>query len=697
MARHMSDTLTAPPPEEEEDAILRLVADTAPAMLAYFDADSRTCRFANASYAEHFGYKPHSIVGLSLSDIVGESNWHQIEPYLDAIGRNKAQTLRYTHQIESWAGRTRHLETVLRPHEENGALKGVVALMTDVSHHHFVSQQMRDSEERMRRFAAITTEAIVLHRDGLILDGNDALSRLSGYSLQELRGTPILDYVSSEENLLALQNMRGEREERFESVIVHKNGSLIPVEVEAKTMPDERDNHRIVVLRDLTDSLRTRQRLDFLAQHDLLTHLPNRAHLNQLLADAIKKAASLESRLAVLSLDLDQFKSVNDSLSHRAGDLMLCELAQRLRTTLRPQDIVARTGGDDFVIVLCDNPSLLETEALVSQLRDAVEAPYLVDETQLVVSLSVGIAMYPKDGQCLEALLSNAEAAQQMAKGRGRSLSQFYTPALESRATRMLMQEQMLRNAVEHGEFELHYQPQAMIATGELAGFEALVRWKHPHRGLVSPDEFIGLAENRGLIAAIDRWVLSQACFQARSWQLAGFPCIPVSVNLSAQEFSQRDVVQEVSQALTESGLEARYLHIEVTETTLMLSNTQMQQTLHSLKALGVGLAIDDFGTGYSSLAYLRKHPIDRLKIDRSFVADLPHNPDATAIVNAIVQMGQSLHLEVLAEGVENTEQQKLLQKMGCAMMQGFLVSAPLPAESATAWMSQHCQLLQRQ
>lgn len=376
---------------------------------------------------------------------------------------------------------------------------------------------------------------------------------------------------------------------------------------------------------------------------------------------------------------------------------MLCELAQRLRTTLRPQDIVARTGGDDFVIVLCDNPSLLETEALVSQLRDAVEAPYLVDETQLVVSLSVGIAMYPKDGQCLEALLSNAEAAQQMAKGRGRSFSQFYTPALESRATRMLMQEQMLRNAVEHGEFELHYQPQVQIATGELAGFEALVRWKHPHRGLVSPDEFIGFAENRGLIAAVDRWVLNQACRQAHSWQQAGFPHVPVAVNLSAQEFSQRDVVQEVSQALSDSRLDARYLHLEVTETTLMLSSSQMQQTLHALKALGVGLAIDDFGTGYSSLAYLRKHPIDRLKIDRSFVTDLPHNPDATAIVNAIVQMGQSLHLEVLAEGVENSEQRNLLQKMGCAMMQGFLVSAPLPAERASAWMSQHCQLLQRQ
>jgi len=692
----MPDTLIAQQPRDE-DAILRLVADTAPAMLAYFDADTRACRFANARYAEHFGHTMQTIVGMDVRDIVGELVWTQIEPYLDSVAVDNTQTLRYTRQVENETGRLQHIEAVLRPHEEKGVLKGVVALMTDVSHHHLATQQIRDSEERMRKFAAITTEAIVLHRDGIITDGNDALARLVGYSLGELRGTPVLDYVAPEARLRALQNMRSEREDRLESVIIHKNGQLIPVEIEACTMPGEKDRHRIVLLRDLTASLQTRQHMDYLTQHDLLTHLPNRARLNHLLADAIARAAGEQSRLAVLSLDLDQFKAVNDSLSHQAGDLLLCELAKRLRSTVGAQDIVARTGSDDFVVVLPDNPGLLETEALLTRLRATAEAPYLIEGTQLVISVSVGIAMYPKDGKCPASLLSNAEAAMQMAKSRGRSFSQFYTPALESRATRMLMQEQMLRNAVERGEFELHYQPQTLMQTGELSGFEALVRWKHPHRGLVSPDEFIGFAENRGLIAAVDRWVLYQACRQARAWQQQGFPAIPVAVNLSAQEFRQRDVVKEVAQALADTGLDACFLHIEVTETTLMLSGNQMQQTLHALKALGVGLAIDDFGTGYSSLAYLRKHPIDRLKIDRSFVTDLPHNPDAAAIVNAIVQMGRSLHLEILAEGVESTEQLQLLREMGCAMMQGFLVSAPLSAEQASAWMSQHCQLLQRQ
>ena len=677
-----------------EDAMLRLIADTTPAMLAYFDAATRTCSFANARYAEYFGLTPQTIVGLSAREVVGEDVWEQIEPYLGPLRAHVPEPVRYTRKLLSSAGKLQFLETVLRPHVEEGLLKGVVALLTDVSPQYQAAQQMRDNEERMRKFSAITTEAIVLHRDGFILDGNDALTRLTGYTLDELRGTPILDYVALEFRLRALQHMRSGREDREESMLVHKNGEQVPIEVEAKTMPGANDEYRIVVVRDMTASIQARQHMDFLARHDPLTRLPNRAHLNRQLGEALAQSLTQRTRLAVLSLDLDQFQAVNDSLNHRAGDLLLCEMAQRLRNALRPQDFVARIGSDDFVVLLPDNPSLLETEALAGQLRSAVEAPYQIEGTQLVLSLSLGIATYPQDGDGPEALLSNAEAAMHMAKSRGRGFTQFYIPMLESRSTRMLMQEQLLRQAVERDEFELHYQPQIHMHNGELAGFEALVRWKHPHRGLVSPDEFIGFAENRGLIAAVDRWVLNQACRQAKAWQDAGHPAVPMAINLSAQEFRQRDVVQEVAQALEDSGLDAGLLHIELTESTLMLSGGQMPETLQALKALGVRLAIDDFGTGYSSLAYLRKHPIDLLKIDRSFVSDLTHNPDAQAIVGAIVQMGQSLHLNIVAEGVETQAQQQLLKDMGCAMMQGFLVSAPLPSDQAQHWMSQHCHPL---
>ncbi|RGE45804.1 EAL domain-containing protein [Comamonas testosteroni] len=682
----------------DELAMLQLIADTTPAMLAYFEAQTQCCRYANAGFAGHFGKQPQEVVGLHVRDIADPQVCQQIEAYAQPQQAGMPETLRFTRESRSGDGQVQYLEAVLRPHIASGVMVGVVLLMTDVSHyHHELVQQIRDSEERMRKFAAITTEAIVLHRDGLIIDGNDALVRMTGYALDELRGTPILDYVAPQFRLRALQYMRSEREDSYESGLIRANGELIHVEAEAKSMPGMDNEYRIVALRDMTASIQAGQRMDFLTQHDLLTRLPNRAHLNQLLEKALHQAHTRQSRIAVMSLDLDQFKAVNDSLSHRAGDLLLCEMAQRLCKALRPQDVVARIGGDDFVVLLAENPSLLETEAMATLLRSAVEAPYQIEGTQIVITLTTGIAMFPKDRDSPEVLLSNAEAALHMAKSRGRSFAQFYTPALEGRATRMLMQEQLLRLAVEQGEFELHYQPQMHIGSGALAGFEALVRWKHPHRGLVSPNEFIGFAENRGLIAAVDRWVLNEACRQARAWQDAGFPPVPMAVNLSAQEFRQRDVPEEVAQALSSTGLDARLLHIELTESTLMQSGEQMPEALHALKALGVGLAIDDFGTGYSSLAYLRKHPIDRLKIDRSFVADLPHNPDAGAIVSAIVQMGRSLHLEIIAEGVETHAQRDQLQKIGCDMMQGFLVSAPLSCEQAQHWMSQHCHPLQKQ
>ena len=683
--------------QRDEDAMLQLIADTTSAMLAYFEAGTQMCRFANARYAGYFGKLPHEVIGLTVREIVGKDIWEQINSYLLPLESGIFETVRYTRQARDVDGNLQYIETVLRPHVFEGKLAGVVALVSDVTHHHQLTQQMRASEERMRKFAAITTEAIVLHREGLIIDGNDALVRMTGYTLEELRGTAILDYVAPQFRLRALQYMRSEREDSYQSGLIRKNGEFVPVEAEAKSMPGVNDDYRIVLLRDMTASIQTSQRLDYLTQHDLLTRLPNRSHLNQLLQKSLQQARTQQSRIAVLSLDLDQFKAVNDSLSHHAGDLLLSEMAQRLRNALRPSEVVGRIGGDDFVVLLTDNPSLLDAEARATQLLQVVEAPYQIEGTQLVISMSIGIAMFPKDASSPEELLSNAEAAMHMAKSRGRSFVQFYTPALEGRSTRMLMQEQMLRMAVDQGEFELHYQPQIHLQSGELAGFEALVRWKHPHRGLVSPDEFIGFAENRGLIAAVDRWVLHEACRQAYAWQKAGYPSVPIAVNLSAQEFRQRDVLQEVRQALERTGLEARLLHIELTESTLMQSGGQTPDALHALKALGVGLAIDDFGTGYSSLAYLRKHPIDRLKIDRSFISDLPHNPDAAAIVGAIVQMSHSLHLEVVAEGVENSAQQALLEQMGCDMMQGFLVSAPLSADGAQLWMSRHCHPLQRQ
>ena len=679
---------------QDSDSILQLIADTTPALLAYFDAQTLRCRFANASYANYFGFTMQSIVGRTVQEIAGDAVWQEVRAYFPRVlvGR---KSVRYTRKVTRGQD-TQYLETVLRPHVANGEFKGLVALVTDVSHHYRMAQQMRDSEERMRKFAEITTEAIVLHQGGIIMDGNDALARLTGYRLEELHGQQVLNYIAADFRSQVLEHGRSGREDCYESVIVHKSGRHIPVEMAVKSMPGTDGNFRIVLLRDLTANRQAQEHMDFLAQHDLLTRLPNRARLHQLMKDALFQAAARRESLAILSVDIDHFKAVNDSLSHHAGDLLLCEVARRLRSTVRPQDVVARMGGDDFVVVLTDDPMPQEAEAMAIQLCQAVETPCNIEGTQLVVSLSMGVAMFPGNGETPEKLLSNAEAAMHMAKDIGRRSFRFYTSTLESRSTRMLMQEQQLRRAVERGEFELHYQPQIATADSTLTGLEALVRWRHPQRGLVYPNEFIGLAESLGLISEVGRWVLRQACRQVKDWQNAGFPVVPVAINLSAQEFLQRDVAQDVAQALRETGLDARYLHIELTESTLMQSGGQMPETLHALKALGVSLAIDDFGTGYSSLAYLRRHPIDKLKIDRSFVTDVPHDPDATAIVNAIVQMSHSLHLQIVAEGVETQEQLDLLRSLDCTAAQGYLISRPLPADQTLAWMSQHLHKLRR-
>ncbi len=674
------------------DALLQLIADTAPAMLAYFDARTLRCRFANAHYARNFGLTPAEAVGKTVSEIVGASVWQRIQAHVERGLRG--EHVRYEREVPQPGRPPRHIETLLLPHFDGGVLQGTVVQITDVSRHHHAARQMRDSEERMRKFTEATTEAIVMHRDGQILDGNEALSRLTGHALEELIGHPVLDFICPEFRLYAQQYMHSGREDRFDAAIVHRDGHRVPVEIEAKTMPDSDGPYRIVLLRDITLRQLAQERMDFLAQHDQLTQLPNRVRLNQLLRQALSLAGVHQRRLAVVSIDLDHFKTINDSLGHHAGDLLLCEVAQRLRGSVHAHDLVARVGGDEFVVVFTADPCPEAAESQAGQLQRIIEAPCSIAGTPLVISPCMGIAMYPGDGQSPEELLSHAETALQLAKHNGRRSLQFYAPDRAGQATNLLMQEQALRQALQRNEFELHYQPQTFTADGRLASFEALVRWRHPQRGLVLPGEFIGFAEARGLISDIDRWVMREACRQARQWQDEGLPPVAVAVNVSALEFRQRDMAREVAQVLQETGLEPRWLHIELTESTLMHTSGQVHETLLALKQLGVGLSIDDFGTGYSSLAYLRRHPIDQLKIDRSFIADVPGSEDGTAIVTAIVQMGRSLHLDIVAEGVETPEQLDLLRRLGCGMMQGYLVAPPLPADKAREWQvrqSQHC------
>jgi diguanylate cyclase (GGDEF)-like protein/PAS domain S-box-containing protein len=671
------------------ESLLRLVADAVPASIAYFEVGTLRCRFANERYARSNGHTTTSIFGKTVREAIGEPAWEVIQPYVQRC--IAGEQVRYTRQHATPDGQPHMIEVNLIPHFDADRLLGAFVLIHDITHHWQAERAVRESEERMRKFSAATEEAIVFHRDGRITDGNEALERLTGYAIPEVRGSMIFDYISPEYRSAAIEYTQSGREDPYEVVIVHREGRPIPVEVVGKTMPIDGEEYRIAVVRDITARKQAQERVAFMALHDTLTQLPNRRFLMEQLDVTLSRARRNHGRLALLFIDLDHFKTVNDSLGHHAGDELLCEAARRLTAGVRDADIVARLGGDEFVVVLSDLHGPLEAAMVADKLLAAMTAPHTVEGTPVSLSPSIGISLYPENGSDADELLRHADAAMYHAKDSGRGNRQFYRPGMDEHAPLDVLQmERQLREAIQSSAFVLHYQPQVHLADGGLAGFEALVRWQHPERGLVGPEEFIGFAEARGFITPIGRWVLHEACRQLKAWHEAGLPRVPVAVNLSALELRQRDVAREIAAVLEATRLDPAFLEIEITESVLMQQADHVQDTLAALKSLGVGVSIDDFGTGYSSLAYLKRYPIDKLKIDRSFVTDTPDSADDVAIVTAIIQLARSLQLQTVAEGVETPAQQALLRELGCDLAQGYGLSPPMDAQRTLAWMKSH-------
>ncbi|HQS20205.1 MULTISPECIES: EAL domain-containing protein [unclassified Acidovorax] len=674
-------------PQGSSDALLRLIADSVPALMAYFDLPGLRCQFANQGYAAYNGHSVASIVGLTVQEAIGTKAWLAIQPYIERSTRG--EHVKYMREQTMPNGESRMIEVNLIPHfSPQKQQLGSFVLITYITDRWQAESTVRQSEERMRKFTEITDEAILFHRDGLITDGNDALTRLTGYTLPEVMGLSIFNFISPEWRSVAYEYTRSGREDPYEVTIRHKDGHEIPVEVVGKTMPQLHADYRVVVVRDITARKQAQERETFLELHDALTQLPNRRFLMEQLGKVLSMARRRKFMVAVLFINLDHFKTVNDSLGHHAGDQLLCDVAERLRQSVRDTDLVARLSGDEFVAVLTDIHTPDDAAVVADKLIDTMRSAFTVGNLPLTMSPSIGISLFPGDDTTVQGLLRCADTAMYHAKDSGRGNRQFYQPGMDVHATDVLQQERQLREAIASNAFVLHYQPQICLADGSLKGFEALVRWRHPERGLVGPDEFITFSESRGLITPIGRWVMHEACRQLKAWQDEGLAMVPVAVNLSALEFRQRDVAGEIAAVLHATGLEPRFLEIELTESVLMHHTGQVLETLNAIKALGVGVTIDDFGTGYSSLAYLKRYPIDKLKIDRSFVMDTPQSADDVAIVTAIIQMGHSLQLKTVAEGVETAEQKELLHRLGCDLVQGFLVSAPMDAQATQRWMS---------
>jgi diguanylate cyclase (GGDEF)-like protein len=426
----------------------------------------------------------------------------------------------------------------------------------------------------------------------------------------------------------------------------------------------------------------TKAQLHHLAHHDVLTSLPNRMLLQDRLSQAIELAHRQGTQLAMLFMDLDRFKYINDSLGHAVGDQLLQSVAQRLLGCVRHSDTISRQGGDEFVVLLSHIKHAEDAALSAQKILAALTVPHLIDQIELHVSVSIGISTYPDDGQDAATLLKSADSAMYHAKESGRNNYKFFKQDMNARAVQRHAIEASLRRALERQEFVLFYQPKIELRSNRIVGVEALIRWQHPERGLIPPSEFLSIAEDCGLILPIGRWVLREACLQAQAWRQAGLAPITVAVNTSALEFSAQDFLDNIRTTLKETNLEPRYLELELTESILMRDAEFTDSVLHALAELGVKLAIDDFGTGYSSLSYLNQFPIDNLKIDQSFVNRMTSNPDHATIVSAVISLGKSLKLRVIAAGVETPEQHAFLLAQHCDEGQGYYFGRPVVAET---------------
>jgi len=430
-------------------------------------------------------------------------------------------------------------------------------------------------------------------------------------------------------------------------------------------------------------------RIQFLAYHDPLTELPNRILVRERFERAAERAGVQSSRVGLVYIDLDNFKTVNDSLGHTLGDLLLQGIGQRLQSLVPAGSTVSRQGGDEFLILLEDLERPREVESLVNRIVEQMQQPFAIQDHDLSTSVSIGISLFPDDGGDFDTLLKKADTAMYRAKGAGRNGYRFFDREMDKDVGERLRLSNDLRLALARNEFVLHYQPQIDLRTQEVIGAEALIRWQHPELGLLAPGRFIGIAEDTGLIVPIGEWVIRMACHQAAAWQRAGLPPLVVAVNLSAVQFMRGDLVGTVASALATSALPSRCLELELTESILIQDAENILGTVQRLNAIGVQMSIDDFGTGYSSLSYLKRFAVDKLKVDQSFVRDLCSDPDDAAIVRAIIQLARSLGLKTIAEGVETAEILALLQELGCDEAQGYYFAKPLPADNFSAFLSQ--------
>jgi diguanylate cyclase (GGDEF)-like protein/PAS domain S-box-containing protein len=646
-------------------------------------------QFVNDRFCEMVGYEREELVGMQGDLLLAYSE--DI-----SLVREKIR-LRMRHVADQYEVRVRRKDGTIIWLEIGGApvvdavgnVVGSIGVHNDVTERRMAEEALRESEARYRLMAENSTDMISRTSNrGVLLYASDACRRLLGYEPSELVGRSFYDFVFDADrdevrHLSSLIHESGPT--TFAYRVEKKDGSLIWFETTSRSVRDVftgKIREIVGVSRDVTERKRVEEQIEYQAYHDALTGLPNRRLFRDRLTVALAHARRMKHPLAVMFLDLDRFKVVNDTLGHSTGDELLKTVGTRLQSSLREEDSIARMGGDEFTILLADLKTTDDSAKIAQKVLDTVAQPLKIDGTELFVTTSIGIALFPSDGDTAEALLANADHAMYRAKDAGRNSYQMFTPAMNNRALERLSLENDLRHALDRGELVLHYQPQINIASGRVTGVEALLRWNRPGFGLVGPKDFIPIAEETQLIVPIGEWVLREACRQAVEWQSDRPSGFRMAVNLSPRQFQHSDLPHVIAAALELSGIAPHDLELEITESLAMQNTTRTIATLQRLREMGVQIAIDDFGTGHSSLNYLRSFPIDSVKIDQEFVQEIEGSEADRAIVSAVIGMARGLRLRVTAEGVETESQLAFLREQGCEDVQGFLFGEPVPASA---------------
>ena len=680
---------------EALDALYRFVAaiELTPAVAVHSQDRQGIVRFWNRACAELFGVPAQEAVGKPFASLVSHlEQQDEFDRSIAAIWTTLQPPQAREWHVQRPDGRRMWLHSSHFPVLGEDGMQQVFCMEMDIS-------ARKEIESSLRRAAMVFDNSrdaiLVMDRDYKVLTVNRAYTTMTGFQARDVIGAalPSLRLGVQDQSYYERIRHHMDAHDHWEGELwsVRSDGATFPIRASLSAIRDAQGaiTSYMALLSDITDRKRMEEETRHLAHHDPLTGLPNRVLFMDRLAQALAANRRQHAEFALMFLDLDHFKAINDSHGHEAGDAVLQEVAARLSRCVRGVDTVSRLGGDEFVVLLTDIGGVDQAAHVASTVMQSVARPVQTGGREITLSVSIGIAICPSDGQDARTLLRHADVAMYHAKQNGRNEFCFFSPAMNAHVYERVQMENRLRRALANGEFVLEYQPEVDIASGRTVGVEALIRWRDPERGLLPPEQFIPAAEESGLIVPIGQWVLREACRQARQWRDQGYPVV-VAVNLSNVQFIHNNLVHYVDEALAGSGLAPQYLDLEITEAVVMNSGSATRETISALRERGVQLTIDDFGTGFSSLTGLRQLPLSKLKIDRSFVDEITRAPDEAVMIPAIIAVARSLKLRVVAEGVETIEQLRYLQQHGCDEYQGYYAaiasgSPPLPLVSPSA------------